>query len=717
MATGTGKTRVAMALVDLLVRANYVRRVLFVADRITLADQASAEGFKKFFKEPAQELHQDGFDSTKRFYSSTVQTLLNIYEKFSPGFFDLIIFDEAHRGIFEKNKLVYDYFDALKIGLTATPRESESKNTYLMFDCEIGKPTVEYEYEEAVRDGILANYRTKIIATEVLSLGIRGGELTPELEDQLRKQETSPKNLILSGPEFGRAFMDDKTNELIIREFMNSCYKSDEGLPCKTIFFCVNQKHAKKMKDVFGKMFPKLSGHVQVITSDEYRAQDEIKRFKKKNEPRIALSVGMLDTGVDIPEICNLVFVKPIYSSIRFWQMFGRGTRNINACKRYEWLPNKEKKDFLILDFAIGGYSNVIAHNLGKSKDKDTGRDVITEIFKNRVSLLDKKLNENQKRIITNKILSDVKALDENSFIVRERLSTVRKVKESFDLEKYIRELKEEIAPLMILNTGNNAEVSSFILQVERLFKYVLVEDQLKITKVRDYVKERLENILAKDNLSEIKAKKKDIILVLQEKYWEDLTFEKIELIITKLALLMKYYQKEKGTILQIDKPDSIIEIRESVNEIKKNERLIKFIEKNPLLQKIRSGKGITSKELSKLEEQLIKLNPAYTIDNVQKSLKMDFMLFLHQIIGLTKEYDPKILIEREFDKLIINSGTYNAKQIEFLQLLKKFFSDRKHIELKDFADAPLTGADPLDKFSYEEIEEIKKKCDKIKIS
>jgi type I restriction enzyme, R subunit len=350
MATGTGKTRLAMALIDMLDKANKIRNVLFLADRIALANQASSDGFKKYFREPVHEINIKGFTKNARFYTTTIQTLIGkkngkeLYKKFGSGFFDLIIFDEAHRSLYDKNNLVHKYFDAIKIGLTATPREEETKNTYDLFDCQNNKPTVEYEYNEAVNDKILVPYAGQIIETEVLSLGIKGKELTSDLQAQLRRQEIEPEPIELTGKQFDYVFMDEKTNELIVTEFLKRCYRSEENLPCKTIFFCASQKHSEHIKRIFGKLAPKLSNNVQVIISDYYRAQDEVQRFKLDSEPRIALSVGMLDTGIDIPEVCNLVFVKPIYSGIRFWQMLGRGTRNFNACKHAEWLPNLQKK-------------------------------------------------------------------------------------------------------------------------------------------------------------------------------------------------------------------------------------------------------------------------------------------------------------------------------------------------------------------------------------
>ena len=367
MATGTGKTRVAMALINVLTNANYVKNVLFVVDRISLANQAKEAGFKKFFNEPVCELNVEGFSSTARFYVSTVQTLMGkkgkyLFEKFSPGFFDLIIFDEAHRSIYDRNNLIMKYFDSLKVGLTATPSKGDKKNTSKLFNCENDEPTVKYDYNDAVRDGVLAPYNAQVIETKVLSLGIEGKKLTSDLKTMLMKQEENPECLELPGASFDRVFMDSKTNEVIIREFIARCQKTDDLIPCKTIFFCASIRHAKEMKRLFTHIYPSLSKEVKIITSDMARYMDEVQRFKLDSEPRIALSVGILDTGIDIPEICNLVFIKPVFSSIRFWQMLGRGTRNLKSCTHKDWLPTKEgfstKDDFQILDFQFGDPSN-----------------------------------------------------------------------------------------------------------------------------------------------------------------------------------------------------------------------------------------------------------------------------------------------------------------------------------------------------------------------
>jgi type I restriction enzyme R subunit len=722
MATGTGKTRVAMAVIKLLIDANTIRNVLFLADRISLVNQARSNGFKKFLcQEPDVDLRK-GFSISGRLYVSTIQTMMGgkskmFYEKFSPGFFDLIVFDEAHRSIYDKNNLLNGYFDAIKIGLTATPREHETKNTYDLFECEGNKPTVEYSYENAVLDGVLVPYIGEIVETSILSLGIRGAELTRSLQDKLRKQEENPETIELTGSQFDKVFMDDKTNELIIREFMERCYKSDEGLPCKSIFFCASQRHAKHLKRIFGKLFPHLGNDVQVITSDMARAEDEVVRFQLQSEPRIALSVGMLDTGIDVPEVCNLVFVKPIFSHIRFWQMVGRGTRNRASCDHPGWLPNGDKKDFLIMDFKIGDHSNLKYHNFEIAKERSKQKSILSRIFENRVKLLEKTLDKEQKALIVKKIMEDINSLDQDSFIVREKLSTIRKIREdSFDLEKYIDELNEDISPLMMIKESEGANISSFILRVEKLFGYILDEKFDKIDKTREFVQEQVENILQKSNLTEIKKNKTTLIKVLQEDFWDELSFDDVELMVRDIAPLMRYYEQNPRKILQIDAPDLVLSREKFEKEVVEDDELKVFLEKSPLIKKIKKGQGVTSEELSLLEAQLSELRPELTIDNVQTYQKKDFIQFIRDIIGLSNEYDPKELIKREFDDYIIKNNDYNSKQLAFLQLLKGVFAERKHIELMDLGKHPFSEEHPLDYFQVDELKEVINKCKHIKM-
>lgn len=721
MATGTGKTRVAMAIIDILINCNLARNVLFIADRSSLVRQAKEDGFKKYFNEPVTDL-RDEFNTDSRLYVTTIQTLMKgkdnepkFFEQFSSGFFDLIIFDEAHRSIYDKNNLVYNYFDAIKIGLTATPKQTESMSTYDLF----GESTAEYSYDDAINDGVLVPYKAHSISTEVLNDGIKSSDLNEFHKMQLIKQGINPEDIELTGSQFDKVFMDEKTNDLVIITFMEHCYKSDDGKPTKSIFFCSSQKHAKSMKEEFDKLYPYLSSEVQVITSDMYRADDEVSRFKLESNPRIALSVGMLDTGVDIPEVCNLIFVKPIFSSIQFWQMLGRGTRNQEACKHKEWLPNQKKTDFMIMDFIIGGHSNIDYHELEKGKNAEPIISTVESIFQNRISLLERELSPQQLQIINNKIHETLNEFREDLYVISKRKNDIDFLKNQNDLTEHV-ELLRSITPLTNYIEGNNAKVTSFIKESEKLFEYILDDNKDKIEKIREKIQFKIENVLEKDNLKEVQENRDNLKKVLQEKFWDGLTFDKVEYLVNTIAPTMVYFVYEQREIIHISKEDKIIDWKEKNKEIQEDLKLKRLLEQSEEVKKLKEGKGINSMELLNLERELSSLRPELNITTIQRTRHIDFIEFLREIIGLTRKEDPKTIIEKRFDELIVNNVTlnggepFNSKQLDFLLLLKKVFSERKHIELKDFAEEPLNEGANL--FGIDNLTSIVNQCNLIKM-
>lgn len=326
--------------------------------------------------------------------------------------------------------------------------------------------------------------------------------------------------------------------------------------------------------------------------------------------------------------------------------MVGRGTRNYAACKHPQWLPNKDKTDFLIFDFKIGGHSNIYYHKFTASKDNAQTKDVITRIFENRVKLLQKTLNEEQKLIITGKILASIDALDQNSFIIREKLPIIEKLKgEAFNLQNYIKDLMQEVKPLLVFAQGSNVNVSSFILQVEKLFGYLPENKKDATETIRLYVQEMCDNIRQRNNLTEIKENQQNIIRVLREDFWEDLTFKDIEFLVIQIAPLKKYYEPDPTKVIQIDALDIVLLREQYQMEVKEDQELKDFLNTNPLARKIKEGEGITSPELAELEFQLSALRPGFTVENVQKYQNVDFLTFLHKIMGLTEKQDPKELI------------------------------------------------------------------------
>lgn len=729
MATGTGKTRVAMAIIDGLIKAEYVQKVLFIVDRISLGNQAKEKGFKKFFPDsPVCELNIEGYSDSARFYVSTIETLMSkqkprgrFYEKFGAAAFDLIIFDEAHRSYYDKNNDVFKYFDALKIGLTATPLTKDMKDlsTFRLFNCEEGKPTVRYDYDSAVNDKVLVPYVAEIIETKILSLGIEGKKLSKELQQKLKEQEKEPEKFQTPGSKFEKLFTDEKTNELIIREFIDRSYKSDDNRPCKSIFFCASIKHAESLEELFQRLYPNLAKDVKVITSDRSRYMDEVKRFSKRDSPRVALSVGVLDTGVDVPEIMNLVFVKPVISSIRFWQMLGRGTRNLEACENKEWLPTNTdgqhvKKDFLILDFKFGDWSNVLQHQLNASKHKSSGDDAKTRIFLEQLNTLEKNLTEKEKKIVEKQVIDTIKEIDLYSPLVLERKDVIKKVISSkFDLKEHLREIKEEITPLLMYSPSANSKVYSFISQCVKLFDYIKISNQEKISKVEEFVKKHAENIWDK-NLEAVKAKRDDLIMIQQEPFWEDVTFEDVDFLVREIAPLMVFYEEEREKMLKINAPDMTLRVQKEIMKLKEDPDYIYFINSNKLLKKIKEGDGVTSGELMEIEKKLCEINPSLTIEKIQE--REDFVSFLRRIIEVKDLPDPQEMIKWEFDKFVADKNEhYNSEQLKFLRLLEQVFIRSKHIDLKDLAEHPLVEARPLDVFTKVQLENIIQKCNRLK--
>ena len=352
-ATGTGKTRVSMGLIDMMLKSKRAQRILFLVDRDELRTQAFDENIVKFFpSESKQKIVSKKVNTDSRIYVSTLQTMENVYKEFSVGFFDVIISDEAHRSIFNKFKNIFQYFDSVQIGLTATPADMVSRDTYDFFDCEDGVPTSSFSYEDAVPQYLVPFKQYPALAHFQIE-GIRSKDIPDEEKNRLLAEEGIEENeLNFSGSEIEKKVSVTGTNKAWIKEFMENCLIDETGLPCKTIIFPTSIKHGRIIVEEFEKAFPQYKGEmIKLISSDDSKSRKLIKEFKTNSLPRIAVSVGILDTGVDIPEVCNLIFARPTKSKIRFWQMLGRGTRHESTCEHKDWLPVGGKKYFMAFDY------------------------------------------------------------------------------------------------------------------------------------------------------------------------------------------------------------------------------------------------------------------------------------------------------------------------------------------------------------------------------
>src|SRR5207302_3003323 len=337
---------------------------------------------------PTDRIYTHQIDKTKRLFVATEQTLALCYPKFSPGFFDIIIFDEAHRSLFKRFTEVIEYFDARMIGLTATPANFIDRDTFRLFGCDANVPTFLYDYPQAVKDHFLVDFTLYQAHTSFQRKGIKGVDLNEEDRNALAEQGIDPDSLDYAGTEIEVEVSNRDTLRKQWEEVMETCLKDESGqLPGKTIVFAMTKKHAHRIAEVFEEMYPQHVGVAQVITSTTERVRDGsygdglITKFKKNNLPRIAISVDMLDTGIDVPEVVNLVFMKPVQSRIKLWQMIGRGTRNHATCKFYDRLPDGKKTEFKIIDFWQNDFNK-------KADDKPPAdMPVLVSLFNTRLKL------------------------------------------------------------------------------------------------------------------------------------------------------------------------------------------------------------------------------------------------------------------------------------------------------------------------------------------
>ena len=360
MATGTGKTRTCIAMVDALMRAGHAERVLFLVDRIALREQALG-AFKEYLpNEPRwPNIGEKLIAKDRRIYVATYPTMLNIIrdesQRLSPHFFDFVVIDESHRSIYNTYGEILDYFKTITLGLTATPTDIIDHNTFQLFHCEDGLPTFAYTFEEAVNNvpPYLCNFQVMKIQTRFQMEGISKRTISLEDQKKLLLEGKEIEEINFEGSQLEKQVTNKGTNALIVKEFMEECIKDAIGvLPSKTIFFCVSRAHARRIEEVFDKLYPQYQGELaKVLVSDDPRVYGKaglLDQFTNNDMPRVAISVDMLDTGIDVRELVNLVFAKPVYSYTKFWQMIGRGTRLLETRKSKPWCT--EKDVFLILD-------------------------------------------------------------------------------------------------------------------------------------------------------------------------------------------------------------------------------------------------------------------------------------------------------------------------------------------------------------------------------
>jgi type I restriction enzyme R subunit len=740
MATGTGKTRTCIALVDALMKGGWAERVLFLVDRIALRDQ-TLEAFKEHLpNEPRwPKVGEKEITIDRRIYVSTYPTMLNIIrdEKnaLSPHFFDLIIVDESHRSIYNTYQEILEYFNTITLGLTATPTDVIDHNTFKLFECEEGLPTFAYSYEEAVNNipPYLSNFQVMKIRTKFQEEGIN--KRTISLQDQkdliLDGKEVAEINY--EGTEIEKSVINKGTNALIVREFMEECIKDANGvLPGKTIFFCTTMKHARRMEELFDAFYPEYKGELaKVLVSDDPRVYGKgglLDQFTHNNMPRIAISVDMLDTGIDVRELVNLVFAKPVFSYTKFWQMIGRGTRLLEPAKMKPWCTQKD--NFLILDC----WDNFEYFKLNpRGKEAKTTLYLPVRLFGIRLDKIEKAQELLKKEIAESEIIKlrkQIETLPNNSIVILEAKHELQRLDDdnfwnnlTYDKLEFLRMV---VKPLFRTVANADFKAMRFEKDILKVSLAYLSNENEKFDALKESIIEDIGELPLSVNSV---AKESDIIHQSQTNhYWATITEEKFDALMAKLAPLMKYreaivplgpakfnfkdelYAKEFVEFGPEHEALSVAKYKELVEQ-----KINELVSENPILQKLKQGIEISKEEAEQLAEALHDEHPHITVDLLRKVYhhrKAQLIQFIKHILGIQVLETFPETVAIAFNEFIKSHSYITARQLQFLDLLKKYILDKGELSKRNLIESPFTMLHPegiRGVFKQNEIEEILK--------
>ncbi|WP_417613333.1 DEAD/DEAH box helicase family protein [Owenweeksia hongkongensis] len=738
MATGTGKTRTCIALVDALMRTSWAERVLFLVDRIALRDQ-TLDAFKEHLpneprwpKQGEKEIEKD-----RRIYVSTYPTILNVIrnedKSLSPHFFDLIVVDESHRSIYNTYQEVLDYFNTITLGLTATPTDVIDHNTFQLFETEDGVPTYAYSYDEAVNHipPYLSDFQVMKIKTKFQIEGINKRTIALEDQKTLILEGKEIEEINYEGTELEKKVINKGTNALIVREFMEECIKDANGvLPGKTIFFCATKAHARRMEEIFDSLYPEYKGELaKVIVSEDPRVYGKgglLDQFTNNDMPRIALSVDMLDTGIDIRELVNLVFAKPVYSYTKFWQMIGRGTRLLEPEKIKPWCT--EKDSFLILDC----WDNFEYFKLNpRGKEVKSQIPLPVRLFGVRLDKLEKAIELSETEIISNEIIKLRKQIDtlpQNSIVILDAKHELQRVEDdnfwTLLTNDKIEFLKGIVKPLFRTVSDSDFKAMRFEKDIVEVSLAKLCDEKEKFETLKDSIIEEISELPLSVN---IVAKQEELIRKSQTNhFWSIISEETFEELIQKISPLMRFREaivtlgpskynfkdlvseKEYVEFGPQHEALSIAKYRELV-ELKVNE----LVSSNPLLQKIKEGKEISATEAEKLAEELHDEHPHITIDllrRVYNHRKAQYVQFIKHILGIEILESFPETVSKAFEDFVAEHSYLSSRQLQFMDLLRNFILEKGELQKRNLIESPFTLIHPQGIrgiFSPSEIEEI----------
>ena len=714
MATGAGKTRAVIALSDLLMRANWARRILFLADRVALVTQAT-NAFKKFLQDasPVNLVTQKGQQG--RVYVSTYPTMMGLIDdtangvrRFGPGHFDLIVIDEAHRSVYRKYKAIFDYFDSLLVGLTATPKDEIDRDTYGLFDLERGVPTDAYGLDEAVRDGYLVPPKAISVPLKFQRQGIRYDDLPDdekEAWDALEWSEDGTVPTEVDPAELNKWLFNADTVDKVLEHLMTHGQRVAEGdRLAKTIVFAKNHDHAVFIAERFDKNYPHLKGHFcRVIDFKTEYVQDLIDKFSDAaKEPHLAVSVDMLDTGIDIPEVANLVFFKVVRSKTKFWQMIGRGTRLCHDL----FGPGRDKQFFYVFDYC----QNFEFFNANPEMAEPRVSGSLSErIFQRRVQLVTEVdrgrkvegMGEPDPMIEWRYALADIlreyiKEMSLDNFIVRPQRRLVEKYREEdawkrLDLDSSA-ELIEHLANLPTGITDNDVPAKQFDLLVLNA-QLGLLKHQKAFEGYRKRIVEIAEALEGLSNIPLVAAQLTLIQEVQTNDYWQDITAPILEDLRKRLRGLVGLIEGGVRRRLYSDFEDEIGQHSEMpLAGVPTGPDMSRFRDKalhclkshldHIAVQKARRNEALTPQDI----EELGRLFKAAGLDNLAPvDGDGGFGPFIRSLVGLERDAAKQLFAAFQ------QTRTLTAAQLEFLNLIIDYLTERGAMEPKRLYESPFT--------------------------
>ncbi|MBU5591302.1 DEAD/DEAH box helicase family protein [Clostridium sp. MSJ-4] len=710
MATGTGKTRTVIALTKGMMEANCAKRVLFLADRDELVRQAKEDknSFKTFMPEQIS-CRFTGKNSDNReatLYFSTYQTMINYYSKFSVGFFDLIICDESHRSIYKTYRDILEYFDANIIGLTATPIDFIERNTFDLFNCETEDPTFNFSIDQAWSHipPYLIEPRVIDATTDFLRKGIKYSQMTEEQRRQVDDEGHDGDEIEYDKKELEKKITNKDTNRFILKSLMDKGIKVGDHLG-KTIIFAKNKNHANLLDSLFNEMYPQYNGKMTaVIYSDIIEKERLIENFKNEEFPRIAISVDLLDTGIDVPEIVNLVFAKPIYSKVKFWQMIGRGTRRCDNL----FDGGVDKTEFAIFDC----YKNFEFFELNPKgfipKPQKTSMQVRFELMCKLLEIYKSKNEENICNDFAEKLKANIEELPSESIEIKKNRKKIDQVKKeeywSRLSEDFIKKLKLEIAPLIQwIEAKDNLDAILFDNSIYRILQSFEADDKDSLVREINATMEKLARL--KININQFDRKRELVKSLLEPSGWDNLKFEKLEQIRRDLRDLMKYKGATAGTFVVMDIKDTGEAIKEisagsvlyganmepyekrvkSAIEEKLNDQLV--------IHKIKKGEKLSQTEIDGIYS-IFGEDFVYSIDELSSKTDID----KEDIVGIIRKFIgvDEIELNKMFEEFIQkHHNKMNATQIKTLEIIKNDIAKNKGISVAALFGAPYTSFNP----------------------